>query len=162
MVPARPDRYEAAAVPNGSCPPAVAWDREVGVAREERAGEKGTEAEAVTFRRSAGEPLLAPIAELRASGCPPEPAALRPATVPPAITAQAPSIMSTARMGALGGLDPEAECLPLTPEIDVLTTIRSRAWPVTLLAGPGEGLTRGADLLERLGPSVVSPLLAGE
>jgi hypothetical protein len=60
--------------------------------------------------------------------------------VPPAMTAQAPSVTSTTRMGARGGLErewperperperlerPEPACLPLAPETDVLTTIRS-------------------------------------
>jgi hypothetical protein len=64
-------------------------------------------------------------------------------------------------MGARGGFGPEAECLPLALENDVLTTI-----PIASLAGAlpdaRRGLARGADLLERLDPSVASPLLAGE
>ena len=137
-MPARPDKYEAAAAPNGSWLPAAAAGRALGVARGEADGaareegadvidEKGTGAEAVTFRRSAGEPLPAPIAALRAGGWLPGPAAFRPATVPAAMTAQAPIAMSTIRTGLLGGLGPDVECLPLTPETDVLTTIRSRA-----------------------------------
>jgi hypothetical protein len=55
--------------------------------------------------------------------------------VPPAMTAQAPSVTSTTRMGTRGGLEPERPegperlerpepaCLPLAPETDVLTTI---------------------------------------
>ena len=52
--------------------------------------------------------------------------------MPPAMTAQAPSVTSTTRMGARGGLEPERPerlerlepaCLPLAPETDVLTTI---------------------------------------
>lgn len=81
--------------------------------------------------------------------------------MPAAMTMQAPSTASTARMGVRGGLDPETECLPVTRETDVLTTIRSRALPVALPGVPGRGLARAADLLEQLSPSVVSPLLAG-
>ena len=55
-------------------------------------------------------------------------------------------------MGARGGFGPAVECLPLALETDVLTTI-----PIASFALPsrsaGRGLTRGADLLERLGPS---------
>ena len=43
------------------------------------------------------------------------------------MTAQAPSVTSTTRMGARGGLPspecPEPACLPFAPETDVLTTI---------------------------------------
>jgi len=72
-------------------------------------------------------------------------------------------------MGARGGLDPEAPerpepaCLPFAPETDVLTTI-----PIVSLASIRPGRPRAvkrarvADLLERLGPSVASPLLARE
>jgi len=59
--------------------------------------------------------------------------AATPATTPAITTAQTASTASTSRIGARGGPDPEAECLPLNPETDVLTTIRSRAW----LAPPG-------------------------
>ena len=50
------------------------------------------------------------------------------------MTAQAPSVTSTTRMGARRSLEPERPerlerpepaCLPLAPEPDVLTTIRS-------------------------------------
>src|SRR2546429_428240 len=54
---------------------------------------------------------------------PQDPAAARPATVPPAMTAQAPSVTSTTRMGTRGGLGPEPACLPLAPETDVLITL---------------------------------------
>jgi len=65
-------------------------------------------------------------------------------------------------MGARGGLAPERPerpepaCLPFVPETDVLTTI-----PIVNLARVRPGRP-GADLLERLGPSVASPLPAGE
>jgi hypothetical protein len=41
-------------------------------------------------------------------------------------------------MGARGGFGPEAECLPLTPETDVLTTIPIANLPVPSRT-PGEG-----------------------
>ena len=81
----------------------------------------------VWFRRPPGPVLRVPVAAFRAGGWFPEPAAARPATVPAAITMQAPSTVGTARMRGAGGLAPDAECLPFIPETDVLTTIRSRA-----------------------------------
>ena len=120
----------------------------------------------VTFSRAAAdESLVVPIApagEPLAPAGPGEPVKARPATVPAAMTAHAPSTTSTTRMGARGGLGPEPACLPFTPETDVLTTIPIVRHASVRPAGPGEALARGADLLERLGPSVVSPLLAGE
>ena len=87
----------------------------------------------VTVSRTAADgSLLARAGAPFVPAGPPEPVAARPATVPPAMTAQAPSATSTTRMGARGGLEPEPPerlerpepaCLPLTPEPDVLTTL---------------------------------------
>jgi len=52
---------------------------------------------------------------------------------------QAPSAASTTRMGARGGLDPEAECLPVIPETDVLTTIPIASLAKALPAGLADG-----------------------
>lgn len=107
----------------------------------------GEGAGVVSFRRPPGGALPVPIAALRADVWLPEPAAIRPATTPAAMTMQAPSTVSTVRMGGPGGLEPEAECLPLTPETDVLTTIRSRAFASDLPArGPGARPGRGDQL----------------
>ena len=117
-MPARPDRYEAAAVPNGSCWPVAA----------------PLVAEVIMLSlRSAGGWVPVPIAAVRVAGWCPEPDAVKPATMPAAMVRQAPSTESTVR---IGGLDLEAACLPLTPGTDVLTTIRSRALPVALPGGP--------------------------
>jgi len=142
-VPARPGRY-AAADPNGSRWPAA--DPAAGVTRggrEERDRGEGVGAVAVTFSRPAeGRSLVAPVVPagtLGARGGLPGPAAARPATVPAAMARQAPSAASTTRMGARGGLDPEAECLPLIPETDVLTTIPIASLASALPGGLGEG-----------------------
>ena len=50
---------------------------------------------------------------------------------------QAPSTASTARVGVPGGL---AECLPLIPETDVVTTFPIASLASTFPAGPGGGL----------------------
>ena len=84
------------------------------------------------------------------------------------MTAQTPAATSTARMGVRGGLEPERPerpepaCLPLAPETDVLITLLIVSLASVLEAARSEALARRADLLERLGPSVASPLLAGE
>ena len=129
----------------------------------------GTGAEEVAFSRAAADPsLIAPAGAPFAPAGPPEPIAARPATVPPAMTAQAPSATSTTRMGARGGLKPErAErpepaCLPLTPEPDVLTTLPIVSPASAPEASRAEALARRAYLLERLGPSVASPLRPGK
>src|SRR5437588_9680054 len=124
-----------AAVPNGSRWPAA------GVARGEAdawrvfppllvprggAAEAGTRAGEVAFSRPA--PAVSPPAAVTvpgAAGSPPAPVAARAASVPPVMTEQAPS---TARMTrtcwrrGLPRVPPGAECLPLLPENDVLTT----------------------------------------
>ena len=148
-MPARPGRYDAAADPNGFPWPAAAAGPAAGVARGEDArGERGGRregigAEAVTLSRLAvGGSLFVPIVPTGAPGVRgglPGPAAARPATVPPAMARQAPSIASTTRMGARGGLDPEPECLPLIPETDVLTTIPIASLASALPGGLGEG-----------------------
>jgi len=96
----------------------------------------GTGAGEAAFSRAAADgPLVPPAAVPLVPAEPPEPVAARPATVPPAMMAQAPSVTNTTRMGARGGLEPERPerlerlerlepaCLPLAPETDVLTTI---------------------------------------
>src|SRR6516225_9145602 len=123
-VPDRPDRYEAAADPNGSRRPATRAGaaREEG-ARGERADGEGPPGEGlregteeVTFSRAAaGSPgASAGTPGVRAGF--PEPVAARPATVPAAMATQAPSATSTARMGTRCGLGPEPACLPFGPE----------------------------------------------
>ena len=55
------------------------------------------------------------------------------------MTAQAPSVTSTTRMGARGGLAPECPepaCLPFAPETDVLTTIPIVSLASVRPAGP--------------------------
>ena len=110
------------AAPNGSRRPAPAAGAAELRACEERAGEDTGEdgAGEVTFSRASADGSRAALAGL------PEPVAASPATVPAAMTAQAPSATSTSRMGARGGLEPERgdpACLPFVLETDVLTTI---------------------------------------
>jgi hypothetical protein len=141
-VPARPDRYEAAAAPKESRRLAAP----VGVARGEGAtGERACAERArgegagdvALSRASAGEPFAGPAAAPGAWDGRPEPVAASPATVPAAMTAQAPSATSTTRMGARGGLDPECPgpvCLPFAPDTDVLTTPDRAPCPCALSA----------------------------
>ena len=129
-VPARPDRYEATAAPNGSRRLAVpagaaGGDGAAGErARAERVGGDGA-GDVTLSRAPAGEPAAVPGVWAGR----PEPVAASPATVPTAMTAQAPSTTSTTRTGARGALAPECPecpgpaCLPFAPDTDVLTTI---------------------------------------
>src|SRR5215472_496506 len=146
-VPARPDRYEAAAGPNGSRRPATPAGAARGeglgeeCARRERADGEGPPGEGlregteeVTFSRAAAGSPGAP--GVRAGL--PEPVAARAATVPAAMATQAPSATSTTRTGARCDSGPEPACLPFGPETDVLTTIPIVSLAGVRPAGPGE------------------------
>src|SRR5215468_11222861 len=99
-VPARPDRYEAAAGPNGSRRPATPAGAACGEGPPGEGLREGTEE--VTFSRAAAGSPGAP--GVRAGL--PEPVAARPATVPAAMATQAPSATSATRTGARCGLGP--------------------------------------------------------
>ena len=100
-----------------------------GAAEVRACGERTRAGDVTLIRASADVVPAAPPAVPAGLG---EPVAASPATVPAAMTAQAPSATSTIRMGARGGLGPETPerperpepaCLPFAPETDVLITI---------------------------------------
>ena len=161
----RPDRYDAAVGPNGSPRPATPAAAPVGAPDDVAHGAHhgrgdGADAAALSGLAEDGRPVTTAGTLCAPGWVPPwvpAPATVSPVRVP---ATQTPSTASTTQTGAQGGFGPEAACLPLTPRTDVLTAI-----PIASLAGTsrtaGRRLARGADLLERLSPSVASPLLPG-